>query len=67
MSRVRLDPKFITDSNGVKTAVVLDMKQYRKVLALIEEAEDIEYVKGLKDEPVTGYREYRKRRLSSEA
>lgn len=63
MSRIKLEPKYITDSKGIKTAVVLDLKQYEKFLALIEEAEDIEYVKSVRNEPARSYHEYRKRRL----
>lgn len=63
MSRLRLEPKYITDSNGVKKAVVLDIKQYEKLLARLEEAEDIEYVKSVQNEPTEDYHEYRKRRL----
>jgi hypothetical protein len=63
MSHLRLEPKYITDSKGVKKAVVLDIKQYEKLLSLLEEAEDIEYVKSVQNEPTEDYQEYRKRRL----
>lgn len=62
MSRIKLRPKFITDSKGVKTAVVLDMKEYEEFLALIEEADDVEYVKSVRNEPARSYQDYRKRR-----
>ena len=63
MSRLKLEPKYITDSEGVKTAVVLDLRQYKKLLELAEEAEDIEYAKSVRNEPKGDYDEYRKRKL----
>jgi hypothetical protein len=63
MSSLKIEPKYITDSDGVKTAVVIDIKQYEKLLALLEEIEDIEYVKSVQDEPTEDYQEYRKRRF----
>jgi hypothetical protein len=65
MSRLRIDPKYITDSKGVKKAVVLDIKEYNKLLSLLEEIEDIEYVKSVQNEPTENYDRYRKRRLKS--
>jgi hypothetical protein len=65
MPHLRLEPKYITDSKGVKTAVVLDMKQYKKLLDLLEEVEDFECVKLAQDEPTEDYRQYRKRRFKS--
>jgi hypothetical protein len=63
MSRLKLEPKYITDAEGVKTAVVLDMRQYKKLLELAEEAEDIEYAKSVHSEPTGDYHEYRRRKL----
>ncbi|MCI0485660.1 MAG: hypothetical protein L0229_03570 [Blastocatellia bacterium] len=63
MARLKLEPKYITDSRGVRTAVVLDIKQYEKSLDLVEEVEDAEYVKSVQNEPTRDYQEYRKRRL----
>ncbi len=60
---MKLEPKYITDSEGVKTAVVLDMRQYKKLFELAEEAEDIEYAKAVRNEPMRNYHEYRKRKL----
>ena len=65
MSNLKIEPKYITDSNGTKTAVVLDIKQYEKLLAVLEEVEDIEFAKSVKDEPTEDYQEYRKRRFKS--
>ena len=65
MSRLKLEPKYITDAQGIKTAVVLDIRQYEKLLARLEEVEDIECIKSVQDEPAEDYQEYRKRRLKS--
>ena len=63
MSRLKLEPKYITDSEGVKSAVVLDMRQYKKLLELVEDTEDIEYTKSVQNEPTRDYREYRRSRI----
>ena len=59
MSQAIPEPNDIIDSE----AVVVDIKQYKKLLRLIEKAEDIAYVKSVRDEPTRDYDEYRKRRL----
>ncbi|MEW6208590.1 MAG: hypothetical protein AB1631_09500 [Acidobacteriota bacterium] len=65
MTRLKLQPKYITDSKGIKTAVVLDLKQYEKLLDLLEEIDDAEYVKSAQNEPTEDYHQYRKRRFKN--
>jgi hypothetical protein len=67
MTRLKLQPKYITDSKGIKTAVVLDLKQYEKLLDLLEEIEDAEYVKSAQNEPTEDYHQYRRRRFKSKS
>ena len=36
-----LNPQYITDKKGRKTAVILKIKEYQKILEELEDAEDI--------------------------
>ena len=51
-----LHEKFVTDKNGKRTAVILEVKEYEKMLALLEEAHILNIVR-------EGEKEYRQRKL----
>ena len=53
--------KYIVDSQGKKTAVVLDIKEYKRILELLEDADDIRYVKERLAEASVPYEAVRKR------
>jgi hypothetical protein len=53
--------KPIVDSQGKKTAVVLDIKEYKRILELLEDADDIRYVKERLAEASLPYEAVRKR------
>jgi hypothetical protein len=36
-----LNPKFIVDENGKKTAAILDMRSYRALIRYLEDQEDL--------------------------
>ncbi|WP_374445696.1 hypothetical protein [Epilithonimonas sp.] len=36
-----LNPQYITDKNGKKTAVILKIKEYQKILEELEDIEDV--------------------------
>jgi len=56
--------QFITDSDGNKTAVVLPIKEYKKMLEEVEELEDIKLYDKVKtlNEPSIPFDEYVKKR-----
>lgn len=60
MATLRIRPQYITDSQGQKTAVVLEMKQFEKLLAKLEEAEDVLYARSVREEPSENYAQYRR-------
>lgn len=53
--------KYIVDSEGKKTAVVLDIKEYKKILERLEDLDDIKYVKEHLAEESVPYETVRKR------
>lgn len=60
-------PQFITDNKGKKLSVVLDIKDYLRMLEQLEEIEDIKLydeVKARKEES-TPFEEYLKQRKKS--
>lgn len=60
-----LNPKYITDKNGKKTAVILKIKEYQKILEELEDVEDITlYDEAKKEDDGTRieFREYLKNR-----
>lgn len=60
-----LNPQYITDKNGKKTAVILKIKEYQKILEELEDIEDITlYDEAKKDDDGTRleFREYLKNR-----
>lgn len=54
---------YLVDNKGNKKAVVLDMKDYRKLLAHLEDLEDVKYVKEHMAEETVPYETVRKRLL----
>ena len=38
--KTNLKPKFVTDDNGKKTSVILNMKEYKTLLEYLEDLED---------------------------
>ena len=48
--------KFVIDKNGKRTAVILNVKEYEKMLSLLEEAHIVNIVR-------EGEKEYRQRKL----
>jgi hypothetical protein len=54
---------YLVDNKGNKKAVVLDMKDYKKLLAYIEDLEDVKYVKEHMAETTVPYDIVRKRLL----
>ena len=50
--------KFIIDEHGKRTAVVLDIEQYQKLLEFLENLEDSRYVKEHKDEEQISFDEF---------
>lgn len=53
--------KYIVDSQGKKTAVVLDIKEYKKILERLEDLDDIRYVKEHLAEESVPYEAVRRR------
>jgi len=54
---------YLVDSKGNKKAVVLDMKDYKKLLAHLEDLEDVKHVKEHMAEETVPYDIVRKRLL----
>ncbi|WP_345083461.1 hypothetical protein [Nemorincola caseinilytica] len=60
-------PHFITDTNGKKLSVILDIKDYERMLRELEDIEDVKLydeVKGRKEESIP-FEEYLKQRKKS--
>ena len=38
--KTNLKPKFVTDANGKKTSVILNIKEYKNLLEYLEDLED---------------------------
>lgn len=60
-------PQFITDSKGKKLSVVLDIKDYLRILERLEEIEDVKLydeVKARKEDTIP-FEEYLKQRKKS--
>lgn len=51
-----LHPKYITDSQGKKTAVILPMKDFKAILEELEELEDIKLYDEAKNANESSYR-----------
>lgn len=54
---------YIVDKHGKKKAVIIDMKEYQKLLELLEDLEDVRYVKEHMAEESIPYETVRKRLL----
>lgn len=61
-----LNPRYVVDEKGQKNAVLLDIKEYRDLLELIEDMEDTRDIIKAELEAIafTPYEEFRKRWLS---
>jgi hypothetical protein len=53
-----LDPKFVTDSHGEKTAVILPIGQFDELVALLEDLEDIAAIEKEGDQPTRSHEDF---------
>jgi hypothetical protein len=57
--------QFVTDEEGHKVAAILDIKELTRIEGLLEDLADLRAIEERRDEPVTAYREYRRKRKPS--
>lgn len=60
---VYINEQFITDKKGHKSAVIIPFAVYKKIIDIMEEAEDLFDFKRLKREKSIPYNKYRQQRL----
>lgn len=60
---INVNEQFITDSKGHKSSVIIPFTVYKKIIDLLEEADDLFDFKKLKREKSISYSKYRHQRL----
>ncbi len=56
--------QYITDDKGHKIAVIIDIKEFKRLEDLIEDLSDIKSIEDRKNEPEEDYEVYSKKRKS---
>jgi predicted DNA-binding protein (UPF0251 family) len=54
-----LHPQFITDENGKQLSVILSLEEYETVLNRLEDFQDIEDARAVKDEPTVSWETFK--------
>ncbi len=52
---IALNERYITDAEGNRIAVVLDLETYQQLIALLEEYEDHETIRTYEEKQATGH------------
>lgn len=53
-----LEPKFVTDSQGEKTGVILSIRQYDELVELLEDLEDLAAIERERDQPTRSHEDF---------